>query len=233
MQKHVFLCTGSDSVVFLDLKRDEYNMLAGEKAVAFSRLIDPPCGALVAGHVPSQDGPDTAGIVGDLLSEGVLTEDVDAGKPIRATAIDPPMESLLELESIGLSEISLLVAWRACLACTMTALKLKFSSIKTVVDSVAQIKVDKKVALGNPSLERIRDLTWAFLRLRLLFPKENLCLFDSLALIYFLGYYGVFPTWVFGVRPAQWGAHCWVQLGPVLLNESVEAAEDYIPIMAV
>jgi len=54
-----------------------------------------------------------------------------------------------------------------------------------------------------------------------------------LALLEFLAIKNLYPTWVFGVQAQPFGAHCWLQEGDKLLNESVEYAGQFTPIMAV
>jgi hypothetical protein len=69
--------------------------------------------------------------------------------------------------------------------------------------------------------------------LRLFYPRPYLCLFDSLALIHFLARFGLYPDWVFGVQADPFEAHCWVQAGSVVLNDTVERVSAFTPIMYV
>ena len=63
--------------------------------------------------------------------------------------------------------------------------------------------------------------------------RSYLCLFDSLALIHFLARFRVFPDWVFGVTADPFEAHCWVQTGGVVLNDTVERVSAFTPIMSI
>ncbi|WP_312062938.1 lasso peptide biosynthesis B2 protein [Brevundimonas sp.] len=40
-------------------------------------------------------------------------------------------------------------------------------------------------------------------------------------------------TWVFGVRTWPFSAHCWLQVGDVLLDDDLDRVALYTPIMAV
>jgi Transglutaminase-like superfamily len=82
-------------------------------------------------------------------------------------------------------------------------------------------------------LERARSLASVFDRLRLFYSQPYLCLFDSLALIHFLARFGLYPDWVFGVQADPFEAHCWVQAGSVVLNDTVERVSAFTPIMCV
>ncbi len=72
-----------------------------------------------------------------------------------------------------------------------------------------------------------------FLKYRPLFPRDYLCLFDSLALVRFLSGYDLYPDWVFGVQEDPFRAHCWVQAGEVVLNDHLDNVAVYTPIMTV
>jgi len=72
-----------------------------------------------------------------------------------------------------------------------------------------------------------------FNEFRAAFPRNYLCLYDSLALMLYLAYFSVFPNWVFGVRSNPFMAHCWVQYGRTVLNGTDEEARSYTPIMIV
>jgi hypothetical protein len=54
-----------------------------------------------------------------------------------------------------------------------------------------------------------------------------------LALIEFLARRRLYPLWVFGVQAQPFGAHCWVQSNGHLLNEGMEYARQFTPIMSV
>lgn len=72
-----------------------------------------------------------------------------------------------------------------------------------------------------------------FNTLRPWFPRNYLCLFDSLALLELLARYHLFPSWVFGVHAEPFEAHCWVQQHDVVLNDTLARVERFAPIMAV
>ena len=71
-----------------------------------------------------------------------------------------------------------------------------------------------------------------FANLRTLtYTKRDECFFDSLALIEYLATLRYFPNWVIGVATHPFMAHCWVQNGRRLLNDSVLRTRLYTPIL--
>ena len=101
-------------------------------------------------------------------------------------------------------------------------------------DLVRDVRSRKAVAQRAPTdVEVMRRHTAIFARLRPWYPRRYVCLYDALALVEFLARRRIFPTWVFGVQAQPFGAHCWIQSGEFLLNETTEYAGQFTPIMAV
>jgi hypothetical protein len=117
------------------------------------------------------------------------------------------------------------------IACARATYLLRFRTLEDVIAGVARRK--SRHATNPFDVPRAEKLILTFMRLRLFFPRNYLCLYDSLALIEFLAYHKLFPTWVFGIKLEPWAAHCWVQQASFILNEDVEAAAGYSPVMAV
>jgi Transglutaminase-like superfamily len=62
-------------------------------------------------------------------------------------------------------------------------------------------------------------------------PFQGRCLFRSLMLLLFLRRRGHDAMWVFGVRTWPFLAHCWLQVGDVVLNDHAEALVSFYPIL--
>ncbi|MDC7682154.1 lasso peptide biosynthesis B2 protein [Asticcacaulis sp. BYS171W] len=69
-----------------------------------------------------------------------------------------------------------------------------------------------------------------FRRARRYVPVDTICLLDSLSLLIFLRRRGISATLVFGVNLTPFSAHCWVQAGDLLLNDTVGGVQSYLPI---
>jgi hypothetical protein len=68
---------------------------------------------------------------------------------------------------------------------------------------------------------------------RRMFPARPRCLPDSLALFDFLTARKERVQIVFGIRREPFAAHCWVQTGRSLLNETADIAAGFQPICIV
>ncbi len=169
-----------------------------------------------------------------MLAAGMLTTDPAVGKearPLQMTAVSAP---LVEPDLEWRPRVTLLDVVRFLYASASTALAMRFLPIQRVIAALARRK-ERGVANGHRfDAPTARRATAAFIYLRpLVFGAQDACLYDSIALARFLAGYKQFPTCVIGVQTGPFGAHCWVQEGDVVFNDSPEYVRRYTPILAV
>jgi hypothetical protein len=168
-----------------------------------------------------------------LADKGILVYDSAEGKKLSFAGIDPALDSLISATKPTVDAISLRLTGRFWAAATYASACLRWGSIEQTVLSIQR----KRLICGKESPPitsyRVSDLVNAFYVLRYFYPREYLCLFDSLALLRFLAQYRFFPQWVFGVKLTPFAAHCWVQDRTLILNDTVENVQKYTPIMAI
>jgi len=219
----VYFCTKGDALIFLCLKKDRYLQVQGEPALLLSRI------SLEADAEPAS--PNDANTFAQLMAAGLLTTQSHLGKAILPSNVLLAEKQLSDMPEGDIEPLRFKHLWNFICACISAATALRFRSIEQIVE---QMRRDKAPMTQQPlDVRRAHSLVMVFNTLRLLFPRGFLCRFDSLALIKFLGRYGIFPTWVFAVKLDPWGAHCWVQAEEILLNEEIDEAEEYIPVMAI
>lgn len=83
-----------------------------------------------------------------------------------------------------------------------------------------------------PTPAVVRD-AHVFDRLAPFAPFQGECLFRAFLLRTYLRLEGRDAAWVFGVRTYPFGAHCWLQVGDMVLDDAVERICAYTPILAV
>lgn len=64
-------------------------------------------------------------------------------------------------------------------------------------------------------------------------PRQEVCLHRSFMLLHFLAERGMAADWVFGVRTWPFAAHCWVQVGPLIVGDDLHKVVRYTPILVV
>jgi hypothetical protein len=171
------------------------------------------------------------------LARGILIESVaDCQRSMR----DPPRDMLREWVSVGDElNVEVRVSWRHvrnfAAAFAWGRLSLAIMPLWWTVRAMQRRKARSGIVEKQPSnVIEVAALVSAFRRMRpFVFAAEGRCLLHALVLTRFLGRYGFFPEWVFGVATRPWAAHSWVQWGEFLLDTNPEKVCGYTPIFAV
>ena len=230
----VFFCLADKRYVFLDLRRDQYLSLNRRNTDRVMAFFSGPVemGSETRTERSIEDCYKTHRVVQTLIDKGIIVTAGESGKTVEITTVDTPESALLD-EGRNYKPVVRLRHWIIFLRASIKASwKLRFHSMKRTVQSI-----DRRKQRYNDShsveQETLGQLLAIFHRLRPFYARKYLCLFDSLALIEFLAYYGLYPQWVFGVVAEPFGAHCWVQSDQYVLNDRPEYVHGYTPIMVV
>ena len=234
LQSHVFICQGKRHWVVLDVNRDKYLCIDRRQFEtlgpslqgweASTSLTDP-----AAAPVPEA----AAALANSLLDLGILSDRATHAKDARPTRYPLPTEAIDPDSPVHPRRSSTAHAVSFFLSSARASRELRRQPFQLIVEAVQARKNRHASRAGRPDFERTRSLVAVFERLRLFYPRSYLCLFDSLALIHFLAHFHVYPDWVFGVNEDPFEAHCWVQAGDVVLNDTVARVSAFIPIMQV
>lgn len=220
---HVHFCYRGDAAVFLDLAKDDYTFVGPEGAAALRYLTS---------RGSNVTSPEQRAALDEMLSGGLLTMDRSAGRAVAPTTIPSATQPLLDDDAVTAARASASHLWNFFVASTIADARLRWGQLHRTIARVQRRKAKHQAATPF-DIDRARQLVAIFGRLRSLFPRRYLCLYDSLALIEFLARYGIFPSWIFAVRLEPWGAHCWVQEAGYIFNEELEEAAGYTPVMAI
>ena len=232
LQPHVFLCRGQRHWVILDVDRDKYLCVDRSQFEALAPTLSgweesSICGRRAAAPVAE----DAAALANDLLGLNILSDRAAHAKdalptnyPLPTEAIDPDSRGRPRRSSCAHAGAFFWSAARA-------SRELQRQHFQLIVESVRSRKGRAGRRAAALDFERARSLVSVFERLRWFYPRSYLCLFDSLALIHFLARFQVYPDWVFGVNADPFEAHCWVQAGSVVLNDTVARVSAFTPIM--
>jgi hypothetical protein len=231
---HVHYAVVHETIIFMDLRADQYCLLTGEKARLFATLCAPALNSRardlrIDPASPSENARARDALVTELLNCNLLSMGAAAAVMNRAE-LPPPRADFLADGDAGPQCIHLRDVWRFVIACLVCAWRLRYTTIEATVGAVGRRRT-ARTPDRPPDRSELHRLVALFRRMRPLVPKDALCLFDSLALLEFLAQYGCFPHWVFAVTLTPWSAHCWVQYEDVCLNEDAERARHYTVIL--
>lgn len=208
----VGFCFAGDQLIFLDLRADRYLALRGERRAAFERLR-------------AREENDSEAMT-SLLATGlfVQSEGEDRLDPVDVAVptIDIGMRrrSRLRLPMIAAAARDLYWARRAL-------------APDRLATTVAGLQHQKRTKTSDPDAGAIAAVAADYAAARTLVPVTPRCLVDSLALFRLMLRRGLAPTMIFGVRPAPFAAHCWLQSSEHILTGSVDDAHNFTPILAI
>ena len=211
----VSICQFTDCAIILDIVADRYWRVGATTAAL-----------LTAVNHGTASFADEAG-VDRLLALGLVVPAGRSTEP-RHQLIGLPPVSRSATEGVHgndrlLLRLTLSVAW-----CTFA------SRVLLLTRPLGQIVT----ALGRRRRQRPRPptgdlitLAVAFQQHRRLVPLAMRCLPDSLAMLAFLARRGHYPHLVFGVASSPFAAHCWLQQDDLVVNDALDHAAIFKPIL--
>jgi Transglutaminase-like superfamily len=234
LQSHVFICRGKRHWVILDVNRDKYLCVDRSQFEALGPSLqgwEASAGLTEPAAAPVPES--AAALANSLLDLGILSDRAAHAKDARPMRYLLPTEAIDPDSPVRPARSSAAHAASFFFSSARASRELRRQPFQLIVEAVQARKNRHASRAGRADFERTRSLVAVFERLRLFYPRSYLCLFDSLALIHFLARFHVYPDWVFGVNEDPFEAHCWVQAGNVVLNDTVARVSAFIPIMQV
>jgi hypothetical protein len=174
-------------------------------------------------------------LVENLAAARILVETSTPEARDARTSIRRPTCSALE-QPVSLTgpRIDMVVVSEVMAIVWSTHRQLKTRTLKTNLEKASAYRDRKTDAHGDtmpaPAENKLLQANGQFARARRYVPIEPVCLLDSLSLLRFLSRRGLPANIVFGVAPEPFAAHCWVQAGDMVLNETLSDANAHTPI---
>lgn len=220
VHNNLSFCQIGEHFVFLDIDKDKYFCLPApmEQALAShldeGRMLDPRVSKLLERHTLSD-------------RHNPAIRNIKGIKPAGRSAMETPLPEK-RLRPFVLLEVLVIVL--------CTKLELKFFTLKHVLDGLC-VEKHHQMTQVKPSIvlleRRLSDAAAIYRRARLYVPINMRCLLDSLAMAKFLRRRQLHTHIVFGVALDPFSAHCWVQLGDLVLNDTVGNVNSHTPIRVV
>jgi len=206
----VFLAPVDEDIVVLDVNADQYHC-----------LLD-GAGWMVVGEGGSVTVPDESA-ANLLLGAGFAVGERPRSTrrtphPARrqlATASPPSSQTILRTgfalaaATVSFRGKSLRQLVRSCRPASSPATH-AFHDVPTLIESVTAVQA---------------TLPWI--------PFEGECLQRTFLVRCVLARRGIHPDWVFGVRTWPFVAHCWLQIGDLVIADTLDRVNRYTPIMVV
>lgn len=206
-------CRIDDHLIFLDTQNDRYFRLP--------MRLERPFLAYAAGNEDTD--------VGELIRRSILVQTSDLQDRMAAVKVECVSRSALEQARPVKLHLSALVD--TSIATCSIRRQLKTRPLHEVLDSIATLKPNEH---SGPTTEQwLIEASTEFRLARSYIPAETRCLLDSLAMVRFLARRKLHASIVFGVTSDPFSAHCWVQAGDLVLNDTVGHAKAHTPIRVI
>jgi hypothetical protein len=210
-------CRVDGRTIFLDTRNDRYFRLSGNLERTFIEYIE---GATCS-----------PGDISRLVESNILTE-----APLLLNAAHNSIEiasrSALESPSIhapsgagSVAEVFANVFW--------AQIQLKVRRLKVILDDMTDFRRRTATHERDGTESRLLNDALIFLKARKLVPIETCCLLDALSITAFLTRRHLYANIVFGVTSDPFSAHCWVQSGDIVLNDTIGNTRAYTVIRVI
>lgn len=199
-------CRIGTDVVFLDVIQDRYFRLPPDLERAFANFMD-------GKHSESK-------LIYELRRQKILVS-ASRGHQRGWTVAEPPACSAMEMPAHPV-RLSLATSTEVLLTTLRARWDLKKKPLRHILAALGPAIGSAETArLPCLKAQRLIDSAAQFRRARLYAPVAMRCLIDSIAMTRFLRRRGLPAHIVFGVAVNPFSAHCWVQAGDLVLNDSV------------
>lgn len=212
----IYLTRVNDRAIILDLARDRYLGL-GKTLADAALYLSGRDGANIGGEA-------LASARSKLLAQGILSsspqpESTFAAAPVPRSAMWPGVSCTWKAGSAA-----------ALLALSETGIALRTIPIRRIVERLRRTKLRclEEATPVEPTL-----VVDSFFSARPWFPILPICRLDAIALALVLWRSRQNALLIFGVKLDPFAAHCWVQLGDVVVNEAEDSVRRYTPIMTI
>lgn len=235
LSKHCFVCEIGGQAVFLDLKKDRYFSLPSDMTSLLPQLLSGAPGepGISMPDSASSLHPATSDLAALLEAEGLVVSSRQRGRLAWKVEFDRAEDSVGVLPE-GWPHLSPTHFKCLLYAFIRANTMLRVFSLNRIVSRVQRRRLEKWHSTSQTSREDVQLLANIYRLLQpICFSRVDACLKDSLVLIEFLASFGVYPSWIFGIKTMPFAAHCWVQHDRIVLNDSVEHVGNFVPLMVV
>lgn len=213
LSESLSFCQVDGHLVFLDLYADRYFSLPERLERRVIALLD------------SQSHCDAAELIWRSIPLAARGKDCNA----KVSTIPPPSKSAGEQGS-PVSPTSFFVLVEVLGTVFTTQLQLKLRRLRHIIDGLTR---DRERRTTFSRTENMLAAVRSFAAARRFVPIDTCCLLDSISLARFLSRRGHPANIVFAVTRDPFSAHCWVQSGPWVLNDTLGNVSAHTPIRIV
>jgi hypothetical protein len=231
LHRDAYMCQTSDGALFMNIRSEKYFGLSRDDVLALSAVVaEWPTDA--TSSIQSLD-EEIDSIAKAMLEKGLLTEEPSLGKRPHSISVEMNDAIAVRGNILPYPRVRLTDACNFLCAVLRARVELRFVALARIVNRVQRRK-SRALERNGERNANVSHLVRVFRALSPFFyTTRGACFLDSFVLTEFLSRYGVYADWVVAMRTRPFGAHSWVQLNGLLLNEKRETAEQFSPILVI
>lgn len=222
LQDNVSFCRVDDHLVFLDMRHDRYFRLSATMERAFLACIE---NRRELGSPPRV-----------LIDRNIITDAPQVSPRVFTETIARPTRSALE-RTLRSKRLSIAMLLEVLTIIPSIRLQLATRNLSKILTTLTAYRRDRAArqpdVITEAQEEHLSKIATAFWRARVYVPIKPRCLLDSLAMTKLLAKRGTHARIVFGVTSDPFAAHAWVQVGDLVLTDTVGHATSHTPIRVV
>jgi Transglutaminase-like superfamily len=232
LSEDCFVCRAGCYWIILNAKRDRYLCVAHAELASIGDQLYGWEKRGESAALPLPISAETDKLAESLTVNGIITSNPTIGKAFAESECPMPEDRIEASELTASVRVPLFWILRFFLACAKVDWQLRTKALSRTLARIERrrLRAESSRVIGDAPYAL--KLIAAFQRLRPLYPRSYLCLFDSLALLEFLAGYRLLPRVVFGVVADPFEAHCWLQDGSTVINDEPERVGRYKPILS-
>jgi hypothetical protein len=232
LSQHAFLCIARRYCVVLDARRDRYLAIKSDMMESLGPWLDGWIGQSTGAVGKTCSDSSICELASNLCRREILTRSTETGKPVQPQMIPAATQSApVGLHKVRGTEL-MRHAFNFLKAVGHTRHLFRTGSFEAIAFEITKPREGRDNNV-TPDYDYEEYLVSVFKRCRPLYSRPVVCLFDSICLLNFLALYRFYPALVFAVIAEPFQAHCWLQEGQSVLNDSLEHAGAYTPIMLI
>lgn len=231
---HMHACVSNGIVIILDARRDKYFSLSYSTSKYLAML---PQQRSLHEHdinIPEKEEFNSISMINELLRAGIITENPNHETHFPTRNYIKPKSDCSNAHFTPFYPITAGHFIKFIKAFTWAIISTKIFGTYHTLLKAAQFKNQLKRTQNFHNNSDLQTIMQIYRQIRIFFyTAKNHCYFDCAVLMHFLKECGYDATWVFGVKADPFEAHCWVQVGDVVMTGWQLDTYGFTPILAI
>jgi Transglutaminase-like superfamily len=228
---YVRVCLTPQCAVILDMRVGQYFALGLHESTRLELFVTGWTDSTLRDAKDLEPAAEEASLLMELENAGIICPIEQPTSAYRSPPIPHPRSQLIHGYLGNSVKPRYRDIARCLLAIGISRFLLRACSLKTIA---TKIRARPTTLPTSVNAEDLKHYVGIFQRVfKITTQASDACLLNTIALGEFLAKNHIYPNYIFGVTTNPFSAHCWLQLGNVVLNDTSENVSQYTPILVI